>query len=721
LPLAPPESFFVFAVGNCEEWPENREEQGDTAIYKEYLDFGVPNDQCVYLKDDECTQQNCQARLESFLQNIVIVSNNNEIPTTLVFYYGGHGVARGFSTIGGTWAHQQIVQTIEKYFKGDRVLFLLDCCSAGSLWRHLDGAKQYALLGTSPPYLESSSYVEGPAGDEWIISNTWIQLMRRFRKDGDFLGLDNIISIMADRHILELGEMFFAYLSTTTSQNWSWMPAWSGKPEIVTPTALFSWLRETTESTDLPKAAKISSVFDCRVGDALVYKHLGGHPVSLTSTKILPFSVPPLWLNGTIVSISENQKNGEISDENNVYNIVLRIRVWYPSQKEPWEVEMSHSSPRLINHFHVAQNWMLPRSFLETQVVLAQKYRQYLDCSLAANTLVKVALMKEDKIRHGKILDWKDFDWKRLLLSCTGNSPATTDYDDFYWNELPVTIKTVAKTLGYTRSSWNKDTGIPADSMDWDHLSTAQKDAASVLGYKPPKSANSKDSDGLDPKNSRKSFGKDSSETILLSGPHVPVEWENTQESSLVLLKQIVFASVCGSDGTKNTVGDAITRPNTSSTPGTQDDKNRDYDLQLQCLIQGLQSSGKSIRNAEHILGTTELSAFWVGNERWYDAAPINIEYHDNTVSWACGKNKELSLDLLATHFEYTMPGIYCPIEYEDGERHLIPLNYIFRRGCQPQQMDVGESDSDSDSNGNTEMTLARAVCRCCACWKAKE
>jgi len=219
----------------------------------------------------------------------------------------------------------------------------------------------------------------------------------------------------------------------------------------------------------------------------------------------------------------------------------------------------------------------------------------------------------------------------------------------------------------------------------------------------------------LDSKISQKSFGKDSSETIALSGPHVPVEWENTQESSLVPLEQIVFASACGNDGTKNTVRDAITRPNTASTPETQDD------LQHQCLIQGLQSSGKSIRNAEHIFGTTELSAFWVGNERWYDAAPINIEYHENTISWACGKNKELSLDLLATHFEYTLPGIYCPIEYEDGERHLIPLNYIFRRGCQPQEMNVGESDIDSDSNGNTEMLLARAVCRCCACWKAKE
>ena len=108
-----------------------------------------------------------------------------------------------------------------------------------------------------------------------------------------------------------------------------------------------------------------------------------------------------------------------------------------------------------------------------------------MDCSLAANTLVKVALMKEDKIRHGKILDWKDFDWKLLLHSCTGNSPATTDYDDFYWNELPVPIKTAAKALGYTRSSWNNDTGIPADSMGWDYFSKAQKDAASVLGYKP--------------------------------------------------------------------------------------------------------------------------------------------------------------------------------------------------------------------------------------------
>ena len=92
------------------EWPENRIAQGDTGIYNEYINLGVPIDQCMYIKDDDCTKTNCQNKLEIFLQQQQQQQRSEQqqptttaVATTFVFYYGGHGTTNGFATIGGTW------------------------------------------------------------------------------------------------------------------------------------------------------------------------------------------------------------------------------------------------------------------------------------------------------------------------------------------------------------------------------------------------------------------------------------------------------------------------------------------------------------------------------------------------------------------------------------------------------------------------------------------
>ena len=560
--------------------------------------------------------------------------------------------------------------------------------------------------------------------------------MRHIRDTGenscsDHFCLEKMISLLADRHVFQLGDLFFAYLTRKRPMvtDWSWMPVWNDQDENIRekPSSPLPWLPGATESLyRMPNEAKILSVFDCRVGDAVAYKHPGGYPSSLAMSRpalsssianeeeALSFPVPPLWLNGTIVSIFENNRGreeAEAKDRDSGYsNILLRIRVWYPSRIEPWEVEISHRSPRLINQFFVAQNWMLPRSFQETQVVLAQKYQQYLDCSLVANTSVRVALRDRDKDTddnenelEGTVLDWKDFDWKRLLHSCTGTSPVITGYDDFYWNELPVPIKTAAKALGYTRSSWDNDKGIPADSMNWDKLSRVQKDAAFVLGYIQPKLALSQfpesNKSGVFYSNSTEMFWNNVSEISRCSGPHVPVEWENSHQSSFVPLKQIIFPSAGRNNGSLQVDRDTMIRPNSPLTAEIPDSGNGVDLLHQQYLIRGLKSSGKSIENAYHIFRTAELSAFWVEDEDWCDATAINSVYHDNYSCCSNSNYEKLSLDLLSTHFEYTLPGVYCPIEYDDGVRHLIPLNYIFRRGCQPQhKREEGSSGSDSDT-----------------------
>jgi hypothetical protein len=738
-------------------------------------------EQCVYIKDGDCTRKNCQETLKTFLVRTTPSSSSpqqqqqqqqqqpyprrngdvkqleNRIPNTLIFYYGGHGSANGFATIGGTWGYEQVAQTIQELFHGDRVLFLLDCCASGNLWRYLSypsfatnisAKKQYVLLATSQPYITSSA-----DGEEWILTNTWIQLMRHHRAadkccDDEHLELEKMISILADRHVFELGDLFFAYLTTTRpsrnspceiGNSWSWMPALCRRQRQIIETSTSSlsssqaWLSPSEylswsdKPNQIPRQAKILSIHDCRVGDAVAYKHPGGYPLSLTASEsTLPSSiakqeeplslyVPPLWLNGTIVSIFENgrgQKEAETkdSDSSDYSDILLRIRVWYPSQIKPWEVEVSHRSPRLINHYFVAQTWMLPRAFLETQVMLAQKYQQHLDGSVVANTPVRVALGRvddgdNDGTLEGTILDWKDFKWKRLLHSCTDVSSGTTGYDEYYWDELPVPVKTAAIALGYTRSSWDKDTGIPADSMNWGELSRVQKDATTVLGYTRQRSSSSPsvESTGCDDldfdlNNRKASFSNNVWEISTCSGSHVPVEWNHNHEPSLVPLKQIIFPNAERNNVYLNIAMNTMVTPRSSLNTKLPGDDDGASHLQWQSLIRGLESSGKSIGNAKYIFGTTELSAFWVDDENWYDATPIDIGYHYAHIG---SNNKEVSLDLLATHFEYTLPGLYCPIEYEGGVQHLIPFNYIFRRGCHPQQVD----DTDSDNDGDTEET----------------
>uniref|UniRef100_A0A6V0BE73 Uncharacterized protein n=1 Tax=Pseudo-nitzschia australis TaxID=44445 RepID=A0A6V0BE73_9STRA len=896
----PPESYFVFVVGHCEEWPEGRDEQGDTAIYTSYLDFGVPADQCKYIKDNDCTRKNCQKQLESFLQKTEKLSESRErehqkqqkgqqhnrtVPNTLVFYYGGHGSANGFATIGGTWAYKQVARTIEECFHGDRVLFLIDCCASGNLWQHLPSAsvststtgitvaaasknvnkktKEYALLATSQPYITSTA-----DGEEWILTNSWIQLMRRRRtvdnddEDKDDLSLDEVISLLADRHVFETGDLFFAYVVGKTrllplwetnpgtkkqksgDDSWSWMPSRSrwrakiredaaneNKKESTSSlsSSSLAWLSSSesllpSASKDLPqvpKEAAILSVHDCRVGDALAYKHPGGYPTSLRESKHKrTFYVPPLWLHGRIVSVFETDGDEEEAsiigqhndnDANNHYcdgnatDIIFRIRVWYPSQQKPWEVEVSHRSRRLVNQFFVAQNWMLPKAFCKTQVVMAQKYRQYLDCSVAAHTPIRVQVRvalgstngdgsdghssngnKNKNIREGRVLDWKDFHWKELLCyyndsdSCSATFPGKTKYDEYYWNELPVPIKIAALDLGYTESHWDEDINIPADGMNWQELTEAQKEAATVLGYVRQKPAagdlsvtlsgktNYDDynwnelpaviqvaalafgyteshwdesidipADGMDwqelteaqkeaaavlgyvrekPAASDSNGSHDGtiyfSQTVCeistSAGPHVPVVWNDNHQSSLVPLKQIVFAGIkrSPSDILAPKSIQKMTVASSSSLATNDSDGNEELErLRRQSLVEALKSSGKSIGNAESIFGTTKLSAFWPDTEEFYDATPIDIKGKDNNSS-----GYESSLKLLATHFECPVPGVYCPIVYEDGVRYLVPVNHIYRRGCQPQLQDRGDDESTVSNTDESITTTALSM-----------
>jgi len=723
----------------------------------------------MFIKDDDCTKNNCQEKLEMFLNKISISllssHNKQQIPTTFVFYYGGHGTANGFGTIGGIWTYEQVSQTIEKLFHGCRVLLLLDCCAAGNLCYHLpstatidDGSstnnddtmmmkkkkKQYVLLASSAPYVTTSA-----EGDEWILNNSWIQLMRWWGYYVDDNNnnntdeeeqqqqqqhrpptLDDQISLLADRTAFEIGDQFFAYFtpSKTIMKNnedgnslldISWMPKRRQQRSTTNdedhvegsssslllsevPSQLLSSSSSFSYSSfdeplkwqkQIPEKARILSIDHCRVGDSVFYRHPGGIPRSITVIESNPtYYVPPIWLAGTIVSTSTFT---EVDCDDT--NKLIRLTVGYPSIHEQWEVEVSYQY--LMNGFWLSQQWMLPRLFCRAQIMLAQDYAQYLDCSsLVSNTQVQFVLRRRRQIQNrcddgdqkndgdmltttiqeGTILDWRDFNWRNHIISCH-NTNGLYDgdglYDGSYFNELPVKIKEAARDFGYTKYSWDNDIPIVAESKEWDALTVSEQEAAKMLGYDRQKKCSSipivDDSTSKDQSLSNQ-------EHFRIAGPVVPVEWnddDDNQQSCLVPLVHIILCSEIKGPSNNTTIYLTTTAP--ISLKKEMELKQPQCEKELknllcQTLIRSLESSGKFIGNAMSILKTRCLTVYWPDDEEFYDAIPIPMPTDEDYID---------NVELLTSHFEYTLPGVYCPVLYEDGVRCLIPVSYIFKRG----------------------------------------
>lgn len=351
-----PTSFFVFLVGHCEEWPDNREEQGDIALRDEFLRAGVPSNQVCFLKDKQCTKANCEEELQKFL-------GSTRKRSTLVFYYGGHGYSLGFKTIGEPWLYAEVCSQIDSLFQGERVLYLLDCCACGNLSYSIPikTEKSYVCLANTAPYLRASD-----EGEEWVINHCWLQGMRRSN-----IPLQLVAEFIADRLALVMGDQFFGYLSPTVdSQATDWMP----RHRQAIPEKL-DWPRL---EKNIPSDGIVTS--DWSVGDPVFYKHPGGEPAN----------IPPSWLMGYIVAEASNGS--------------VRVRVEWPGRPSLAWVVTAHRD-QLMNDFYMGQTWMLPRRFEEAQVELARRFR-YIDFSAEPCTVLKGS-------EHDTVLDWRDYQWSQ--------------------------------------------------------------------------------------------------------------------------------------------------------------------------------------------------------------------------------------------------------------------------------------------------------------------
>lgn len=67
-------------------------------------------------------------------------------------------------------------------------------------------------------------------------------------------------------------------------------------------------------------------------------------------------------------------------------------------------------------------------------------------------------------------------------MGCFG-SKYVNEWDDYDWKELPDNIKAAAKTLGFTKSIWDKDGKAPSEENEWEELTKEQQAAATTMGY----------------------------------------------------------------------------------------------------------------------------------------------------------------------------------------------------------------------------------------------
>ena len=400
-----PESFFVFLVGHCEEWPENRVEQGDIALFHEYLAAGVPRSHICFVKDRDCTNTNCQKQLEHFLQT-------TKPQSTLVFYYGGHGHPTGFNTIQDEWTYRQVCHTVDETFQGERVLFLLDCCASGNLARWLAPPfqlkKEYIAIANAAPFIEASD-----DGEEWVLSNSFLRGMRSNHGD---LPLERVLDFLTDRIALVLGDQATIYASSGADcQRSDWMPRRTSSD--VSDSIEWNRLNE-----NIPDGARVSSRWS--IGNCVFYKHPGG------SIKSESTYLPPGWYSATIVR--ETDTDGCFVD----------LEVQCPTSALVWKVHVPRNE--LMNDCYMGQMWMVPDQCERALCLLAKNFK-YWDFSIAPNTVVTVLADSDGDVRSARVLDWRYFDFKAYLKSgqCSRDPPfgahvAVEWYDDDAIALLPV-------------------------------------------------------------------------------------------------------------------------------------------------------------------------------------------------------------------------------------------------------------------------------------------
>jgi hypothetical protein len=142
-----PARTWVFVVGILEwkdantwaPFPEAREGRCDKQLVDFFKKSGVPAGQVAYLQDRQATLKNVREQFDAF-------AARPAAGDLLVFYFAGHGWWDSDKNLyyfanydahkedsSDLWPVRSICDTVQRCFRGGRVLFLADCCHSGGL------------------------------------------------------------------------------------------------------------------------------------------------------------------------------------------------------------------------------------------------------------------------------------------------------------------------------------------------------------------------------------------------------------------------------------------------------------------------------------------------------------------------------------------------------------------------------------------------------------
>lgn len=199
-----PNNYYAFIVGVNQDWPEQRCSHGDIGLARCLVGKHVqlPKENLAEVYDERATRSNVLLSLERLLDqrrrnkekllprrpnSSKIEKDGESEADTLLFYYGGHGKPTEFCTRRQTvkngemhtepWIkHSDIIDLLERKFKGGTVWCIIDCCHSGGFGQAV--VKKYRDA-TTPLSVSYGCIMSVPpadeAGLEWTMTECLIR------------------------------------------------------------------------------------------------------------------------------------------------------------------------------------------------------------------------------------------------------------------------------------------------------------------------------------------------------------------------------------------------------------------------------------------------------------------------------------------------------------------------------------------------------------------
>jgi len=645
----PLSQMYVFLVGNSEEWPEDREMNGDGGLYNAYVKLQISPSKIEYVKDKKCKRGYCMKKLEHLLKK-------TSYKDTFFFYYGGHGDTDGFQTNPKKLLYVDVIEVIEKFFRGIRVILLLDCCNSGNMYLALKKKKRkhsYICISSVPPFRDAN----GDYG-MWSLCQAWIEGLKRKET------LKETISRMADYNARVDQQLLTVYsCGDNIDPEWklSTKDCISSSLWKLDPSDSFSDWKIEINKNKVYHIHRNIIAFGPRRSEYLVRlwrknnseKRITYLDMNEDEVKEFPILLDYIYSNTELYEISSSLKklatklevslpvlkNPEedfcktldslegmeigdmiyyryeggypttqdnylmpgwyaatiisMKDKNNV-----EIRVEDPPSSLKWNILVNTKVDKILGVTNIASCWSIDDEYIDFQCKLAQQLK-YLDHSLAPDTQVKI-LWWDETLKDGIVMNHMDIEWEDISKSKINNQNVLGPQVVIEINEthsmLPLSRVAVADTLP-----------------------------------------------------------------------------QKLRPEQLIELMKI-----------------------TSSTAALKFEK--ETISPRQALLKSIESSGKTICNARDILNTSQLRCYYIDDREWYNAVAIDP--------------LKAPLKSIADVTWFDVTGKYCFVNFEDencenDEMNTIPIKYAKQRerkhNNESKSSDTGDSTDSSENESSSE------------------